>query len=573
MKVRKIGVSTKLFFMLTGMLLLANAVLGGIMFARIRSLLIQQIKQSTVNLAKTAAAEVDGDAFEKLKAGDEDTPEYKGIFDELAVYRDNSEIEYIYATRQNPDGQVVYVVDTDPSVSEVVDVSFGSDAGDAFLTAMSGTPAANAKPYKDQWGTHLSACAPIRGGGGSKIVGVVSIDISMSWVDKKVRQAGMDIIGVCAAILACGVVCLYIVSRLLHRKFEILDQKLLDLTDGSGDLTKEITLRSGDEFELIGVRINTLMGQIRALIQQVAHTSENVVNEGVNLQYTLEGNVRSISEMNDGISSIRDNMQDVRHSSETASGFLERTAEQIQDFAKHVEQVEQQTAYANRDAEESAKMAREHRDKAIREISEIQHRVQEATEGAKVIERVQDIAAEINAIASKTKILSLNAQIEAARAGEQGRGFAVVAGDVENLSSTIAVSVREINEITRQAMESVSLLADQSSSMSEFMTREVVPDYDAFVNIGQQYGDTMGTIQQSMSGLRDGSTQISRVVEEVNSSIQEISTSMGDSAQRVSDLSDSSADISNSMEKLRDGSEKNVEHTAQLNEQIGKYQY
>lgn len=64
-----------------------------------------------------------------------------------------------------------------------------------------------------------------------------------------------------------------------------------------------------------------------------------------------------------------------------------------------------------------------------------------------VLDRISEIAREIDGIASQTNLLSLNATIEAARAGEMGKGFAVVADEVRNLARRSMGSAGQIGEM------------------------------------------------------------------------------------------------------------------------------
>jgi methyl-accepting chemotaxis protein len=61
-------------------------------------------------------------------------------------------------------------------------------------------------------------------------------------------------------------------------------------------------------------------------------------------------------------------------------------------------------------------------------------------------EDVVAITDNINKIARRTNILSINASIEAARAGESGRGFAVVAEEIQKLSEETNISSKNITE-------------------------------------------------------------------------------------------------------------------------------
>ncbi|WP_199722942.1 methyl-accepting chemotaxis protein [Pusillimonas sp. NJUB218] len=75
--------------------------------------------------------------------------------------------------------------------------------------------------------------------------------------------------------------------------------------------------------------------------------------------------------------------------------------------------------------------------------SEIQGLSEQSERIRKMVEVIQDIAAQTN-------LLSLNASIEAARAGHQGRGFAVVAGEVRNLAARIHQATLQINDVVQE---------------------------------------------------------------------------------------------------------------------------
>ena len=569
MKVRRVSISTQLFIIMTLLVIIANVVLGVFLYKRASSIMMSQIRENAANLAACAAASVDGSVLDLIEEGDEETEAYQAVLEDLILFRDNAGIEYIYTVRPDDDMVAVFVVDSDPDEPALVGDEF--EWSDSTIAAFNGEVLADDVPYTDEWGTHLSAYAPVYDG--TRVVGAVAVDLSFDWVQSQAKALIITIIAVCVAVCAVSLVIILMICLHLRRSFSKLNHKLVDLTDGSGDLTKEIKQSSGDEFEVIAGHINTFTRQIRDLVRGVAGTSETILKSQESVQGSIGQNVRTIREMGDHILTISANMEECSSSSESISAELNQTATAVTEFASRINEVEEETTQAAVRAGDAAKMALSHREKAMSAISNLNREIKEANEDAKSIENVKEIAGRINDIASQTKILSLNAQVEAARAGEQGKGFAVVATEVEKMSSAITQAVDEINEINEHVITAVERLSASSVQMSTFIEESVVGDYDRFVEVGEDYGNTMQTVQGHMSDMRDRSAEISSTISGINDHIGGIAAAVGESARMVEQLTASSGAISEEIKTLEETSVNNVEETGKLTGDIRKYRF
>ena len=87
---------------------------------------------------------------------------------------------------------------------------------------------------------------------------------------------------------------------------------------------------------------------------------------------------------------------------------------------------------------EAARIARD----TLRDARQVDTRVRSLGEAS---QSIGEIIAVIDGIASRTKLLALNASIEASKAGAAGSGFAVVAGEVRQLSQQTVVATKDIH--------------------------------------------------------------------------------------------------------------------------------
>ena len=569
MKVRKISITTRILIIISVLLLVTNAVLGIIVMNKVKGTLLKSIQDKMISIANSAAAAVDGESLERYRKDNDDEDAYNTVMDTLEIFRDNADIEYIYTIYAPGGNRFEFIIDSDPE--EPAECGDEIEYTDGLAAAAKGTAAYDNEPFEDEWGRHYSAYSPVYSG--KSIVGLVGIDISFEWYEQQVSLLRRIILGIFAGAFIISFLIVFLVCSRIRKSFAVLDAKLGDIANGSGDLTREISLNSGDEFEVIADKVNRFIREVQELALDVSGVSKDVLKIGDELKETAERNTDSIHCINDEIGSISMTMEECGTSTNTTSQNLADATRDIEALTEEIAQVHEIVNNANKSAQKASKHALDERAIAIRTLNEIEEHVNIASRDASRIEQVREIAEQITEIASQTQILSLNAQIEAARAGDQGAGFAIVATEVGHLSTEITEAVSRINNINKQVIEAVNKLIDSSREMSEFMGRTVTADYDSYADIGREYGETTLSIDEALNSLQNRSDDISRNVKQVDATIDGISSSVNECADKASDLVSAATSIAESMDGLQNASLKNSEQARLLGEKISKYKF
>lgn len=137
----------------------------------------------------------------------------------------------------------------------------------------------------------------------------------------------------------------------------------------------------------------------------------------------------------------------------------------------------------------------------MEELNRMNQEITQAMEAInKSVAKYNEMTQNVEKIAGKINLLSLNAAIEAARAGEAGRGFAVVASNIRELSDNSKASVgnaRESDGEVKNAIENVN---------------QIIHNFDATVQ--NLITSTGGAIEGVMS-TSDNSSSIKNSMEEL----------------------------------------------------------
>ena len=570
MKVRKISMFNQLFLFLAILLLLGNGILGMLAYSRSQASLFQQIQMNAMNISQCAASNISGDILQTIVPGDEESETYAIIMNQLALFRDNAEIEYIYTLRHNVNDSFEFAVDSD--LEEPASIGDECEESDALrATFEQGITTADEEATIDEWGAHVSAYSPIFYE--DDVVGAVGVDISANWISEQMMVLRKLILISCIATYIISLLVLQILIIKFKRSMKKLNKKVEELASGSGDLTKEVDIYSGDELEVIAGNMNRFIGQIRSLVKEVAQSTGDILINGEELSRTVGENTRIMSDMSCEIEEISENMEQSSASSKDLSVNLAESAREISDFAKEVSGIRREVQKANENAQKASEFADRNRKKALDAIEVLQRRMRRTGEDARKIEQVKQIAEEIGHISAQTKMLSLNAQIEAARAGSMGAGFAVVATEVGHLSNEIDSAIGQINQINTEVLAAVGALTEVSEEMIRFVTEDVVKDYDAFASLGEDYGKTTESIRTQMTDIGDQSARISQEISDINDQLQGIAQTVISAAESATHLASSTNIISDSLENLNTSSQKNFQHTGNLNDMVKKYTF
>lgn len=568
MKVRRIKITTLLFVLVSIVVLIGNITLGVITYNKSKSMVFKEVKNNAINIASCGSGAVDGEAFAKITEESIEDDDYNKVYDALALFRDNAEIEYIYSFKVE-EGSPYYIVDVDEE--EPADYGEELDMSDGIEGAMHGEATADSEPMVDEWGTHISAYAPIYYE--DDIVGYVGVDLNMSVVQKKIDDIRNIIILVCVCSYVLAFVVILFFYAKLSSSFKKLNGKILDLTDGSGDLTKDVNINSGDEFETIAANINTFVHEIRELVAGVNEILAGLqVNVDV-LNDSVSENTVILTNMDEQVVSISTNMEECSASCDVACNNLQNVSSAIEAFAVEVGEIHEMATRSNTSANEAENDIHSKKLESTKEIEELQLKMSQASEEASKINEVREIAERITAIASQTRMLSLNAQIEAARAGEQGAGFAVVATQVGELSNEIEKAVAEINRINSEVTQAMEIIVQNSDEISRFMDQRVLKDYDAFVDLGKEYGSSTMDIRIVLDKLRGKSNELSVMIKSIYEGVNDINLAVAESANNAVGLASDSSEVADKTNGLNELSQRNAKEAMNLKNKISKYQF
>ena len=347
------------------------------------------------------------------------------------------------------------------------------------------------------------------------VLGAVSLEIGL----EQLQQAGVDFRNFMILIsLGFGAIFLlgfyYLCRRIIALPLGEVVSQLKDMSEGEGDLTNRLTVRSHDEIGELAKWFNVFVEKIQNTVRVI----------GGNIQ-SLAGSAEELTAVSHQMSS---NSEETAAQTNVVSAASEEVSKNVQTVAAAEEEMSASIKEIAKSTNEAARVAKE--------------AVEVAEKTNQTITKLGDSSAEIGnvikvitSIAEQTNLLALNATIEAARAGEAGKGFAVVANEVKELAKQTGNATEEISR---------KIQAIQAS------TQESVGAIGRITEVINQVNDIANTIASAVEEQTVTTNEMSRNVSEAAKGSNEIVQNITGVAQAAQSTASGAAQTQSAAQEL-----------------------
>jgi methyl-accepting chemotaxis protein len=297
---------------------------------------------------------------------------------------------------------------------------------------------------------------------------------------------------------------------------------LKEIADINADVTKgmDAAAQRANALSVALILFGTVLGIVVAIV-----TTLSITRPIHRVIKSMTSGAEQVSSASTQVSSASQSL--AQGASEQASS-LEETSSSLEEMASMTRQNADNANQANVVAKEASEHAEAGVD-SMKRMSEAIDRIKNsASETAKIIKTIDEIA-------FQTNLLALNAAVEAARAGEAGKGFAVVAEEVRNLARRSAEAAKNTADLIEGAQKNAEAGVNVTAEVAK--------------NLGG-IKDSAGKVATLIAEIAAASKEQSQGIDQVNTAVAEMDKVVQQNAANAEESSSASEELSSQAQEL-----------------------
>lgn len=403
--------------------------------------------------------------------------------------------------------------------------------------------------------------------------------------------------------VAFGFFVSYYIAMSITKPIQALNNKVKDISEGDGDLTKRLEVSSTDEIGELSNDFNTFIGKIHNIISNISfgintlnqksNTLANTANSLVEHSKNMNNQSQLVSASTEEISSnahviasaaeqasvsvstvaaateeLSSNINQVASASEQTSGSVDSTVQDINKLSGNISEAGSSVSglvneingivsaieEMNATLSEIAKNTQQASDISLKASKEAETANAVMLNMQKTSNEIGKIVKLINDIADQTNMLALNATIEAASAGDAGKGFAVVANEVKSLAkqtaeatANIASQIEEVQNSVTNSTKAITNITQIIGKLNEINT--------VIASSIEEQNITTNEIAHSSGRMASSAQKVQGEISKVVDYTQRISKNAAEATHAVSEISKNSVESAKASNEIANNSE------------------
>ncbi|NCN06169.1 MAG: HAMP domain-containing protein [Spirochaetales bacterium] len=405
-------------------------------------------------------------------------------------------------------------------------------------------------------------------------------------------------VGFMLGSLIAIILSIYWLTTLLLRPLDNVRRGLENIAKGEGDLTQALEISSRDEVGELATHFNSFVANLNTIIRSTREAILILDEAGVGLASSMETTGSSLTQIqrsltkvqkvaegqNMSVNSVSSTVEQITGNIGSLDTLIQRQGSSLAESSSAIEEMVANIQSVTKNLESNRTSFLELNSVSEKGYTQLLGVTTTIGSIARQSEGLEEANTIINAIASQTNLLAMNAAIEAAHAGDAGKGFAVVADEIRKLAENAAEQSQTIGTTLNSLKESIdSVVRDSRESSSSF---------EAIRKSVQQVLQLQHAIRTAMEEQKTGSVMVLAAIEELNRITREVSDGSREMSegsrsileeiqqlvemsqnlsQGVGEMTEESRRINDTMSGAQRLTKQNEEGILQVKEQTGRF--